>query len=107
MLFSTIKARKSFTLGAVHSHLSPNEAIADAITLEEISPCEIATQLHLSFMRMCSAVVEHAYELEVQNEFRIAVHAHLEELLRHHRECPKCLQRRFAVMQDYSPNIPN
>ena len=107
MFFSMLKARKSFTAGAVHSHFDSNKAIAETIALEEISPCEIATSLHLSFMRICSAIVEHAHELEVQNEFRVAVHADLEELLRHHRGCLKCLQRRFAMMKDYSPNIPN
>jgi hypothetical protein len=107
MFFSMLKARKSSTAGAVHSYFDSNETIAAAIAFEEISPCEVATSLHLNFTRMCSAVVEHAHELEAQNEFRIAVHAHLEELLRHHRECPKCLERRFARMQDYSSNIPN
>jgi hypothetical protein len=94
MFFPMIKARKSFTAGAVHPHFDSNTAIA----LEEISPCEIATSLNMNFMRMCSAIAGHANELEVQGEFRIAVNAALEELLAHHRGCPKCFQRRFAVM---------
>jgi hypothetical protein len=93
-MFFSSKARKSFFAEAVHSDFDSMKAIA----LEEISPCETAMSLNLSFTRLCSAIVEHAHELEAQDDFRTAVHADLEELLHHHRGCPKCLQRRFTVM---------
>ncbi len=52
--------------------------------------CKLGSQIDSGFARLCFTVIEHAGESNMDDHFRTALNAAMEELLEHRRECPVC-----------------
>ncbi len=74
-----------------HSLVTPEDSEKSGPPMD-LFLCNLGSQIDSGFMRVCFATVEHAGEStsDMDNHFRTAVSAALEELLEHRRECPVC-----------------
>ena len=58
--------------------------------LQELPFCKLGSQIDAGFARLCSAVIEHAGESNIDGHFRTALSVAMEDLLSHRRECTVC-----------------
>ena len=88
-LFS--KPRNAVADGA--SHASDSMVISgngEKSAREELPFCKLGNQIDSGFARVCYTVAEHAGESNMDDHFRTALSAAMEELLWHRRECTVC-----------------
>ena len=52
--------------------------------------CKLGSQIDSGFARLCSTVIEHAGESNMDDHFRTGLKVAMEDLLSHRRECNVC-----------------
>ena len=96
MFFFSQKSHKAVADGAISSSPNPSAGQNDARASQEPLFCKTGHLIDMSFQRMCSVVIEHAGEAEMDHHFREALQAVMEELLCHRRECAQCSRHLVA-----------
>lgn len=99
-MFFLPKSHKAVSDGEISSSADSVALFAahkEQLTSQEPVFCKTGYLIDVSFQRMCSVVVEHAGEPDMDNHFRDAVRDAMEEMLHHRRECPRC--SRHSIVQ--------
>jgi len=68
----------------------PTSENGERSALQQLPFCKLGSQIDAGFARLCSAVIEHAGESNVDDHFRTALSVAMEDLLSHRRECTVC-----------------
>jgi hypothetical protein len=68
----------------------PTSENGERSALQQLAFCKLGSQIDAGFARLCSAVIEHAGESNVDDHFRTALSVAMEDLLSHRRECTVC-----------------
>jgi hypothetical protein len=58
--------------------------------LQQLPFCKLGSQIDSGFARLCSAVIEHAGESNMDDHFRTGLSVAMEDLLSHRRQCNVC-----------------
>ena len=69
---------------------SPTSENGERSALQELVFCKLGSQIDAGFARLCSAVIEHAGDPNIDDHFRTALSVAMEDLLSHRRECIVC-----------------
>ena len=68
----------------------PTSENGERSALQQSAFCKLGSQIDAGFARLCSAVIEHAGESNIDDHFRAALRVAVEDLLSHRRECTVC-----------------
>jgi hypothetical protein len=68
----------------------PTSENGETSAIQQLPFCKLGSQIESGFARLCSAVIEHAGESNIDDHFKTALSVAMEDLLSHRRECTVC-----------------